>query len=800
MGWLSVRLLLKRPGITALAVTALGLGIGLTTTMFSIVNGVLLRGLPFDEPDRILVVGAYDRKRPEPPRPGNLSLVDYTDVTKAQKSFEELAAAYTFDGDAALLGADGIPLRYPGARLTPNALRLLRVAPIKGRAFTEADSQAGADKVALIAESVWTAQFQRDPEIVGRQIHLNGEPTVIIGVMPASFGFPEHEKVWLPLLFGPGAVPPKHALEAFGRLRPGISIATANAELASIAAGIAATRSENKDTGVMAQGYIERKVPSRTAGTFWTMLAAVFGVLLIACVNVANLQLARAADRTREVAIRLALGAGRGRIVKQFLVEGLFLSAAGGLLGLLIAKTTLTLVWQGINDPTTPFWIHFGIDIRVLIFATLLCVFAAVASSIVPALRVTRGRPNDVLKDEARGATGLRVGKFSRGLVVAQVALSFGLLMASGLVIKSILNTTLITIPFRTDVLTGRLDLSGPAYKDDAALRQGLQRIRERVSAVPGVAAVTFASAVPGLSLVDIDIDGRTSVEGTGAHRAEILSVSPDYAGVMGLRITTGRELRPEDRDGADMVAIVTEDFAAHYFPNQSPIGQRFRIRRNGGTPSPWRTIVGTTEAIGNPASSQRDLNATALVPLDQRPTRYVEMVVSGSGVAKAPVGAVRRAVAEIDQSIVIDRFTTVRDRYDERTWPIRVFGGLFSAFGFAAMLLASAGLYGVMAFAVRRRTSEIGIRMALGADKSRILRMVVRQGMVLLAIGLALGAGLGVLLGAQLTQLLFKVQPFDVPVVLTTFLVLVAAGLAASIVPARRAAAVDPLVALRSE
>ena len=800
MAWPHARHLLKRPGISALAVIALGLGIGLTTTMFSIVNGVVLRGLPFEQADRIVIVGAYDKKRPEPPRAGGLSVVDYVDVKAAQRSFEELAAAFTFEGAAALLGPDGIPLRYEVARLTPNTLHLLRVAPIKGRAFTEADAQPGAEKVALIAESIWTAQFQSDPEIVGRQIHVNGDPTLIVGVMPASFGFPEHHRLWLPLAIDPGAAPPDYALEAFGRLRAGTSIASANAELAAIAASLPASRPDNKDTGLMAQGYIERKVPSRTAATFWTMLAAVFGVLLIACVNVANLQLARAADRTRDVAIRLALGAGRGRIVREFLVEGLLLSSAGGLLGLVIARVGLALVWRNIADPTTPFWIRFDIDVRVLLFTTLLTVFAAVASSLIPALRATRGGPNDVLKDEGRGATGLRVGRFSRALVIAQVALSFGLLMASGLVIKSIVNTSLISIPFRTDVLTGRLDLSGEAYKDDAVLRQILERIRQRVAAVPGVSSVSFADSVPGFAMASIEIDGQPVIEGSGAQSSEILAVEPNYLDVMGLRVTSGRGIRPEDRGGADLVALVSDDFAARYFPGESPIGHRFRSRRSGGTPAPWRTIVGTVPPLGNPAARERDHNATAFLPFDQRPFRYPEMVVAGPDEAQPPVAAIRRAVAEIDQTIVIDRFTTVKGRYDERTWPIRAFGGLFSAFGISAMLLASAGLYGVMAFTVRRRTAEIGIRMALGADRARILRMVVRQGMVLLGIGLVLGAGLGVFLSTQLTQLLFNVQPLDGPVIVTTFLVLVASGLAASVVPARRAAAVDPLIALRTE
>lgn len=676
---------------------------------------------------------------------------------------------------------------------------MLRAAPIKGRGFTEADAQPGAPKVLLIAESIWNGQFRSDPDIIGRVVHANGEPGTIVGVMPASFGFPEHEAAWTPLTIG-GGTDSKITLEVFGRLRAGVSMPAANAELAGVAASLAAIRPENRDRGLMAQGYIERKLPSRTRATFLTMLAAVFGVLLIACVNVANLQLARAADRTRDVAIRLALGAGRARLIRDLLVEALLLSAAGGLLGLAIARVGVGLVWRGVADPTVPFWIRFDIDVAVLAFTMLLTVFAAVASSLVPALRATRGGPNDTLKDQSRGATSLRVGRFSRALVVVQIALSFGLLMASGLVIKSIVNTALTPIPFRTDLLTGRIDLSAPAYKDDGAFRELVDRIRREVAGVPGVSAVTFAGGWPGVVLEYLEIDGQPVVEGRGGPLAEIISAAPEYIETIKLRVTSGRGLLPSDRAGAENAAVVTDDFAARYFPNGSPIGHRFRVRQTGASAAQWRTIVGTVEAVGNPARNQRETNAAIFVPLDQRPSRNLELIVAGAGPSAAPAGEIRKALARVNPSLVIDRFTTVQARYDERTWPVRVFGGLFSAFGIAAMLLASAGLYGVMAFAVRRRTSEIGIRMALGADRGRILRLIVRQGVTMLSIGIGLGAGLGFLLANQLTQLLFQVKPLDVPVIVVTFGVLAAAGLLASIMPARRAASIDPLIALRTE
>ena len=803
MGWIPARTLLKRPGTSALAVIALALGIGLTTTMFSIINGVFLRGLPFERADRILVVGTYPRKQAGTPQPRGLVFADFLELRAAQRSFEALAGSAGARGD--LVGPDGVPLRYDAARLTPNALQALRAQPILGRGFTDADARPGAETVVLIGEAVWTAQFQRDADVIGKVIRANGAPATIVGVLPAWFGFPENQQVWFPLSIPASTDRSREAdgLEAFGRLRDGVSIDEANAELAAIAAGLAGAHPENADLGIAAIPYIERRIPQRTVTTFWTMLAAVFGVLLVACVNVANLQLARAADRTREVAIRLALGASRRRIVGLLLLEGLLLSTVGALVGLAIARVAVTLIWRAITDPEIPFWIRFDIDVRVLLFATALTVFAAVASSLIPALRATRAAPNDALKDEGRGATSLRVGRFSRALVVAQVALSFGLLMASGLVIKSIVNTSITALPFRTDVLTGRLDLRGAAYQNDDALRTVLERIHDRVASLPGVSAVTFANGVPGFAQQFVEIEGQPpAAEPSLEPRSEILSVASNYLDVMRLPVVSGRGLESSDRHGRDLVALVSEEFVARYIPGERPIGRRFRIGRSrpGSTPSPWWTIVGTVPRIENLSGNTREFSATAIVPLDQRLTRLPEIVVASATATVVSAGDLRRAVAGIDDSIIVDRVTTVAGRYDERLWPIRVFGGLFSAFGIAAMLLASAGLYGVMAFAVRRRTAEIGIRMALGADQPRILRMILRQGTVLLAMGVGIGAGLGVLLSTQLTQLLYNVTPWDAPVLLTTFVTLAAAGFLASFVPARRAAAVDPLVALRTD
>jgi putative ABC transport system permease protein len=807
MSWMPLRALLKRPGTSALAVVALALGIGLTTTMFSIIDGVFLRGLPFERADRILYVGSISTKQAGTSRPGAFTVNDYRDISAQQRSFEELAASARAGGARSdLIGPDGVPMRYDSVRLTPNALRVLRVNPIVGRGFDEVDARPGAARVVLIAESVWRAQFQADPQIAGRAIRLNGEPATIVGVMPSHFGFPQTEKVWMPLAIEAGtprSAPSPQRVEAFGRLRNGVSVREAGAELAGIAASLANQFPENKDLGATAGPFVERYIPRRTTVTFTAMLAAVFGVLLIACVNVANLQLSRSAERTREVAIRLALGASRGRIVRQLLVEGMVLAAAGAMLGVVIARVGTTAVGAGITDPEKPFWITFQIDVRVLLFATALTAFAAIASSLLPALRVTRARPGDVLKDEGRASTSLRVGRASRVLVVAQIALSFALLIASGLTIKSIAKTTMTSFPFRTDLLVARLNFDRMAYPDDAVIRNTLDRIRERVAAASGVSAVTFATDVPGSGMGPIEIEGQpvTSTDQFAEPRAETLYVGHEYFTVMRLSVSRGRPLGPADRNGTDLVAVVSEDFVTRYFPGQDPIGRRVRFGRNPKTPPPWRTIVGVVPALGNLSNNSRAHNATALVPLDQSPQRSVDVVVASPGDPMAAAYAVRQAVAGVDDlKIAVERVNTVKGRYDERVWGYRVFGGLFSAFGVAALLLASAGLYGVMAFAVRRRTAEIGIRMALGADGGRILGMVLRQGAMMVLIGIVIGAGLGYVLSLQLTQLLFNVRPWDTVVFMTALAVLAGSGFLASFVPARRAAAVDPLVALRQE
>lgn len=790
------RMLAKRPGTSALAVVALALGIGLTTTMFSIVNAAFLRGLPFERADRILYVGEMSKQSLERPNPMNAN--DFIEVRSAQTSFEELAA---FSGTRAdITGDDQIPQRYAGQLITPNALKVMRVSPLVGRGFTDADAAKGAPKVLLIHYKIWVNRFQKSPDIVNRVVRLNGEQATIIGVMPEGFGFPQTGEVWMPMTIEPPAKRTDGiSMNGFGRLRDGVSVAQANTELKAIGARFAAQYPENKDKWFAALPFVRRYLGTQVTTTLSAMLAAVFGVLLIACVNVTNLQLARAADRTKEIAVRLAMGASRGRLVRQLLYEGLLLAGVGAALGLAIAKVGTMLFMQGIADTQPPFWIIVNLDLRVLAFVMAITVIAAVASSLVPALRVTRNALADVLKDESRGGTSLRVSRFSRGLVIAQMTLSFALLLSSGLMAKSIANASNQVFPFRTDIRFSRLDMSGEAYKADDAVRAVIERITEKVKQISGVTAVAFANGIPAeVGGPSLEIEGiALPPEGTAPPSAERLIVTPEFMEAMQIKMVSGRAIRDDDRAGGELVALVSTDFVSRFLKGREPIGQRFRAGTDGK--QPWRTIVGVFKSLDSRTRDGSDVRAAIIQPFAQGLQRSSTLLVAANGGIVAE-SQLRYAIAQVDPELVLFQVDTVQGRYDQQTWPFKVFGSLVVAFGSAALILASAGLYGVMAFAVRRRMSEIGIRMALGANQKNILAMIMRQGTVMVAIGMTLGLGAGIGLGKLLTQLLYNVKPWDPLVLGATFLVLASAGLFACLVPARRAAAVDPLIALRRD
>ena len=790
-----LRMIAKRPGTSLLAVVALGLGIGLTTTMFSIVQGVMLRGLPFEESNRILYVGRRTATQPSTSGSEALPPHDFVDYQASQQSFESLAG---FTQMSVNVSGGLAPERYRAARITPNTLRVLRVVPVLGRDFNEADGQPGAPPVALISYRVWASQFEKDPGVLNQPVRINGTPTTIVGVLPDRFGFPQAQDLWQPVQI---TLPAKRGdgqrLQSFGRLKDGRSRREAQAELVAIAARLEQQYPENKGMTMEVQPYVQRFIGREPRATLTAMLGAVFGVLLIACANVMSLQLARAAERTKEFAVRSALGAGRRHVMRQLLLEGLLLSAGGALVGLGLAAVGTDLFNRNIMDTTPPFWIDIRIDRTVLGFVVGLTVLATVVSSLVPALRATRLNLNAALNDEGRGNTGLQMGRFSRWLVIGEVLLSCALLVVSGLMIKSVVSLGNIEYPFATtNVMMANFTLDESTYATDVDTAQVLSRLEERWSSVPGVRRAAVSSGLPGQSGGSLMLlEGRTYASDNERPNVLRMAASPAVFDTLEIPILRGRGFSRTDVAGAPLVALVDTAFVTKFLPADDPLGKRMKL--SGDAAAPWWTIIGVVPTLAADRR-QNDMVEGVYVPLAQSPSRFVTVLAATAGPPLGVASSIRAAAREIDQDLPISNSTTVETQLHTRNWHIRVFGSLFMSFGVAALLLASAGLYGVMAFSVRRRTQEIGVRMALGASRVSIVRMVVWEGLWRVALGVVLGLVPAYFLGGLMEALFFRVSQGDPVVFGLTVTALLASGLAASMVPALRAASVNPLIALK--
>jgi predicted permease len=518
--------------------------------------------------------------------------------------------------------------------------------------------------------------------------------------------------------------------------------------------------------------------------------------MLIACANVTTLQLARAAERAREIAVRTALGAGRARIVRELLVEGLMLSAAGAGLGLLMATVGIAAFNRQIVDTNPPFWIDIRIDTTVLAFVTIVAALAALTSSLVPALRATRQDVNAVLKDEGRSNTGLRMGRFSRILVIAEVLLSCMLLFVSGLMIKGVAQLATISYPFATsNIFTAVVGYSESKYSTEAAQASLAKSIEERLSREPGLVRVAISNGVPTPGGgTPFSIEGKT-YQNDGEHpQARLLSATPSYFDVLGVKILRGRAFATGDTADSLRVVVVGEDFAQKYFPGADPLGRRIQLGLQSS--APWYTIVGVVPPLAV-APNAGDVTEYVFRAVAQAP-RGLNLIVSTAGDPLTFTPAIRKALVDIDPDLAVYTPNSLQGLLEQRGWAVRVFGVLFMCFGAGALVLAAAGLYGVMAFGVRTRRQEIGVRMALGADRGKILRMILWQGMWRVMLGIALGLAPAWQLGKLMTALLFRVTPTDPAVFAITIGVLVSAGFAASTIPALRAASVDPLNALR--
>jgi putative ABC transport system permease protein len=800
-----VRMLTKSPGFTAVAVIALALGIGANTAIFSVVNAVLIRSLPFKDPDRLVMV--WEKNRPRNRDQNVISPANYLDWQDQNTVFEQMSAV--FDYRANLTGVDD-PEELPTQVVTANFFDLLGVNAALGRTFVAEEGMEGHDNVAVLGQSLWKRRFGGDPAMVGNTIKLSGQDFTVIGIAPPDFQFlikggsltGKQAELWMPMTFSPNSrVRRGRHMTAVARIKPGITLAQAQADMDGIAANL------EKQYVEFNTGWGVNLVPLRTQlvgairPALLVLLGAVAFVLLIACANVANLLLARAATRQREIAIRTALGAGRWRVIRQLLTEATVLAALGGGFGLLLAMWGVDLL-LALTPKDLLGLQRVGIDYRVLGFTFAVSVLTGVLFGLAPALEASRPNLNESLKEGGRGAvTGGRSHRLRDLFVVAEIALALVLLIGSGLMIRSFARLQSVDPGFDANsLLTARVLLPNLRYGQDPQCKAFFKQLTERVAALPGVRSVGTVSYLPiaGLGAATrFDIEGRPPLPPGQQLVGDVRVVDGGYFGTMRIPLLRGRTFSERELTDESHVVVINETMARDYFPGEDPIGKRVTISmKDENVPS---------EIIGVVRDARYVALDTAVRPMTYWP--YPELVYSGmtlvvrtEGEPLALAEAVRREVLAIDNDQPIADVRTMEAWVSDSVSKARFSTMLLGIFAGVALLLAAVGIFGVMSYAVSERTHEIGLRMALGAQTSDVLALVVRQGMVLALIGVGIGLGAAFVLTRVLASLLYGVSATD-PLTFAVIAVLLASvALFACYLPARRAAKVDPMVALRYE
>jgi putative ABC transport system permease protein len=800
---LALRMLWRNPGTTAAAVLAVALGIGANTAIFSVVDGVLLRPLPFPGSEALFLVntGSPRLNRYD----GPLSYPQYQDVVAQSRAFESVGG--WVDGDINLAGGTA-PERVLLRVATPSLLPTLGVQPVRGRNFLPEETLRG--RVALISHALWQRQFASAEGTVGKTVRLDGADYRIVGILPRAFRLETAVDVWVPLDTADPSLQVRnsHFLRVLARGRPAVTTAGANADLAPIA------RSQRERFPEMfppSGGFTFRARPYRDALVgdvrlpLLVLLGAVAFVLLITCANIANLLLARAATREREMAIRTALGARRARLVRQLLVESLLLALGGAALGLLLASWSLDAL-VALSPPSLPRLSEVALDRRVLLFTAVVAIGTGIAFGLVPALAASRPDLHDALKEGSRGATGGR-SRLRRGLVTAEVALSLVLLVGAGLMGRSFLRLRQVDPGFRPDhALTLRVSLPVPdsavTARDTDRFVDFFTRATARLRQLPGVLAAGAGNIVPlDGNMTDrlIDIEGYQPRDAADMPDAQNRQVTSGWFAALGMPLLRGRVIEESDDARAPLVVVVNQSFARRYFPAGEAVGRRLRLGRLTHE-FPWATIVGV---VGDVRGSGLDapFEPEMYWPVAQiRNTPAMAIVVRTRGEPAAMAGAVRTALAEVDPGQPVFDVQTLEQLVSSSLGQRRFTLTLMLVFGVMAVGLAAVGLYGVMAYLVSRRTREIGIRVALGAHPARVLGMVVRDGMGLVAVGLAIGTACALALTRLTASMVYGVSTTDAGTYLGTAAVLAAVALVATLLPARRALAVDPVHALRAE
>jgi putative ABC transport system permease protein len=796
----AVRNLLKRPGFTAIAVLTLALGIGANSAIFSSIYALLINPLPFPNQDRVVAI--WDKNPSRGVQHNEVSMANYLDWRAQNQSFEHLALERWWSTN---LTAGNTPERVQGFLVTADFFDVLGVKPVRGRNFAEEENQPGKDTVAIITDSLWQRRFGSDPSIVNKTITTNGIVRTVIGVLPADFNYPKGAEVYAPISLTPELMKSRqsHSFYVIGRLKPGVSLQNAQAEMDTITARLAAQYPET-NVGLGATVYpIVADTVRVYATAIWVMMAAVGFVLLIACANVANLMLARATGRQKELALRAALGASRWRIVRQLVVESLVIALIGGAAGVLVAFWGIELLRSGNPGEASKYaagWNHLGINFPVLAFTLGISLLSGLLFGLAPAWHVSKPELNDALKEGGRQTTS-GSHRLRSLLVVSEIALSLVLLVGAGLMFRSFLALLNTSPGFNPEgVLTMSLNLPFAKYKEDAQRAAFYSELVQRVKTLPGVQSAAVVNYVPlggsnssDAFLIEGTPEPPPGQENDGRYRV----CTPDYFQTMGISILKGRSFTDQDNAKSKPVIIVNETLAQRYWPNGDALGKRIRfygpLER-----APWMEIVGIVQDV------KHELNLPVTpdyyLPHAQDSWNAMVLVARTSVEPQSMAASIRQQVLAIDKDQPV---FDVRTMHEVRAISVAVYSfgsATMGIFAIVALVLAAIGIYGVMAFAVTQRTQEIGIRMALGARALDVLKMVVKTGMSLATIGVIAGLVGAFAITRLMSSLLFGVSPTDA----MTF-ALVAAGLLlvallACYIPARRATKVDPLVALRYE
>jgi len=804
----AARLLVKNRWFSVMAVVVLALGIGANNAVFTIVNAVLLRNLPVPKAEQIMFLGTRDTQG----RNMGVSLRDFEDWRAATRMFSGMS--FLFNG-AFNVGNEGLtPDQVPGAYVSANLFRMLGVSPALGRDFTPAEDTPGTPIIVLISHTLWKQRYGGDPTIVGKNIRIIDRSGTIIGVMPEGMHFPFNANIWLPA----GAMPPALSGQprqargyfAVGRLSDGVSVEQARSELRTIGQTLASQYPEtNKDLWPHADPFVERILGPEVTLLFWALMGAVAFVLLIACSNVANLLLAKAAGRSGEISVRVAVGASRWQIVRQLLVESILLALVAGALGLLLSIAGIRWFGAETQNVGIPYWMVFSMDWRTFAFFLLVCLATGIIFGLAPALHASTTNVHEMLKEGGRtGSGGIRARRWTAGLIVAQLALTLVLLAGAGLMLRSFLTMYSMDIGIETSrLVTSGMIIPATKYPGWEDRTRFLQSIDDQFAGVADIEAASTATALPfsGGAVRQLEVDGRTATPGERLPEVTMLSVGSRYFDTIGVSLIRGRAFTNEDGGPGRQITIVNQRLVEQHFGGQDPIGRLIRLSQDvtGSEKPEWLTVVGLVPNVRQRNNNQeREPDPVAYIPHRQNTTmgRAATVIARMRTDPAQAAQLLRQSMLKVDPDQALATPRTMDEALAQQRWLLRVFTTMFGAFAVMALVLAAVGLYAVTAYSVTQHTRDIGMRMILGAKPGQVIWLFLKRSLVQLTIGLAIGLAAALSLGRVLQSFLVQTSTRDPVTLVTIVALLVVVAFAACVGPARRATRLDPLHALRHE